>query len=256
MYLQQINDLENLLIKLMDYGYKHYDIIKSPTLKLFKGSEDIAYFYEDKEATGYTHKVKPVWSYNYPPKLDDLYNELSKATVQLPNIKVVRLTKKANGIRIRFEKPMHGNAHCAEAIWKGQITKCICNIKEQTNMSDPVINPASGLTALNTYGKDETNKEKEKEEMKDFSLSNLKDAVINKVTSLDKKTVTILAIIALLLLIVGKYQTIKDILIGIKDKVKRSKNFKAMVEDGTNALNSLKKLVGVKEVKAAKNDEA
>ena len=92
--------------------------------------------------------------------------------------------------------------------------------------------------------------------MKDFSLSNLKDAVIDKVTSLDKKTVTILAIIALLLLIVGKYQTIKDILIGIKDKVKRSKNFKAMVEDGTNALNSLKKLVGVKETKAAKNDEA
>lgn len=255
MHLQQIEDLRCLLIKLMDYGYRYYNTIKSPTLKLFKGSEDIAYFYEDKEATGYTHKFKPVWSCQCL-NLEDLYDHLNRATEKLPNIKVARLTKKANGIRIRFEKPMHGNKDCAEAIWKEQIAKCICNIKEQTNMSDTAIKPASCLTALNTYWKDETNKEKEKEEMKDFSLSNLKDAVIDKVTSLDKKTVTILAIIALLLLIVGKYQTIKDILIGIKDKVKRSKNFKAMVEDGTNALNSLKKLVGVKEVKATKNDEA
>ena len=83
--------------------------------------------------------------------------------------------------------------------------------------------------------------------MGNFSLSDLKDAVIDKVTHLDRKTVTILAILALLLLIVGKYQTIKDILIGIKDKVKRSKNFKAMVEDGTKAVNSLKKIVGIKD---------
>lgn len=96
---------------------------------------------------------------------------------------------------------------------------------------------------------------KKGEKMGDFSLSNLKDAVIDKVTSLDRKTITILAIIALLLLIVGKYQTIKDILIGIKDKVKRSKNFKAMVEDGTNAINGLKKIVGIKD-KGAKTDEA
>lgn len=240
MHLRQIEDLKCLLIKLMNYGYRRYDIIKSPTLKLFKGSENIAYFYEDKEDTGYTHKVKPVWSWDYPPELDDLYNALSRATVQLPNIKVARLTKKANGVRIRFEKPMHGNKDCAEAIWKEQIDKCIENIEKQYEAS----------TASNLKN------EKEKEEMKDFSLSNLKDAVIDKVTSLDKKTVTLLAIIALLLLIVGKYQTIKDILIGIKDKVKRSKNFKAMVEDGTNALNSLKKLVGVKETKAVKNDEA
>lgn len=255
MYLQQINDLENLLTKLKKYGYCYYDTIESPTLKLFRGSEDVAYFYKDKKDAGYTHKIRPVWSRQYP-NLEDLYDHLSRVTEKLPNIKVARLTKKANGIRIRFEKPIHGNKHCAEAIWENQIDECIRNLKELADMSDTTVNPANCLADLNTYWKDETNKEKEKEEMKDFSLSNLKDAVIDKVTSLDKKTVTILAIIALLLLIVGKYQTIKDILIGIKDKVKRSKNFKAMVEDGTNALNSLKKLVGIKETKAAKNDEA
>lgn len=83
--------------------------------------------------------------------------------------------------------------------------------------------------------------------MKDFSLSNLKDVVVDKVRCLDRKTITILALIALVLLVVGKYQTIKDILIGIKDKVKRSKNFKAMIEDGTNAINGLKKIIGIKE---------
>ena len=230
-------------------------MIESPTLKLFRGSENIAYFYENKEDAGYTHKVRPVWS-DQCPNLEDLYDHLGRITKELPNIKVARLTKKANGIRIRFEKPMHGNKYCAKEIWEEQIDKCIRNLKDIADMSDTAINPASYSEDFNTYWKDETNKEKEKEKMKDFSLSNLKDAVIDKVTSLDKKTVTILAIIALLLLIVGKYQTIKDILIGIKDKVKKSKNFKAMVEDGTNALNSLKKLVGVKETKAAKNDEA
>ena len=83
--------------------------------------------------------------------------------------------------------------------------------------------------------------------MKDFSLGNLKDAVVDKVRCLDRRTVTILALIVLVLLVVGKYQTIKDILIGIKDKVTRSKNFKAMIEDGTNAINGLKKIVGIKE---------
>ena len=92
--------------------------------------------------------------------------------------------------------------------------------------------------------------------MNDFSLTNLKDALVNKITHLDKKTITILALIALVLLVVGKYQDIKDILIGIKDKVKRSKNFKAMVADGTAAMDSLKKIVGVKNNKKETTDEA
>lgn len=99
-------------------------------------------------------------------------------------------------------------------------------------------------------------KKGEKKKMNDFSLTNLKDALVNKITHLDRKTVTILAIIALVLLVVGKYQDIKDILIGIKDKVKRSKNFKAMVADGTAALDSLKKIVGVKDNKKETVDEA
>lgn len=57
-----------------------------------------------------------------------------------------------------------------------------------------------------------------------------------------------------MLLVVGKYQDIKDILVGIKDKVKRSKNFKAMVADGTAAIDSLKKIVGVKDNKETTNE--
>ena len=99
-------------------------------------------------------------------------------------------------------------------------------------------------------------KKGEMKRMNDFSLTNLKDALVNKITHLDKKTVTILALIALVLLVVGKYQDIKDILIGIKDKVKRSKNFKAMVADGTAAIDSLKKIVGVKDSKKDTTNEA
>ena len=88
--------------------------------------------------------------------------------------------------------------------------------------------------------------------MKDFSLTNLKDAVINKVTNLDKKTISILAIIALILLIVCRYNDLKDIAKGIKDKITKSKNFKAMKEDANAALDSLKKIIGIK--KGADNE--
>lgn len=88
--------------------------------------------------------------------------------------------------------------------------------------------------------------------MKDFSLTNLKDAVINKVTNLDKKTISILAIIALILLIVCRYNDLKDIAKGIKDKITKSKNFKAMKEDANAALDSLKKIIGIK--KGANNE--
>ena len=110
------------------------------------------------------------------------------------------------------------------------------------------------VTNCTSYEKVTVNKENKK--MNDFSLSNLKDALISKVTHLDKKTITIIALIALILLVVGKYQDIKDILIGIKDKVKRSKNFKAMVADGTAALSSLKKIVGIKDNEKDNESEA
>lgn len=100
----------------------------------------------------------------------------------------------------------------------------------------------------------ECNVIKGEKRMNSFSLTNLKDALVNKITHLDKKTITILALIALVLLVVGKYQDIKDILIGIKDKVKRSKNFKAMVADSTAAIDSLKKIVGVKDNKETTNE--
>lgn len=100
----------------------------------------------------------------------------------------------------------------------------------------------------------ECNVIKGEKKMNSFSLTNLKDALVNKITHLDKKTITILALIALVLLVVGKYQDIKDILVGIKNKVKRSKNFKAMVADGTAAIDSLKKIVGVKDNKETTNE--
>lgn len=97
-----------------------------------------------------------------------------------------------------------------------------------------------------------TIKKKGTHKMKDFSLTNLKDAVINKVTNLDKKTISILAIIALILLIVCRYNDLKDIAKGIKDKITKSKNFKAMKEDANAALDSLKKIIGIK--KGADNE--
>lgn len=168
-----------------------------------------------------------------------LFDNIGQWVKAIPEIKVCHL--KDGNLRIRFEEDttIFDRRQAIERL-------------KQTIRQDVSV----GTTDAPLPCVDEKYKEKKGEEkrMNDFSLTNLKDALVNKITHLDKKTITILALIALVLLVVGKYQDIKDILIGIKDKVKRSKNFKAMVADGTAAIDSLKKIVGVKDNKETTNE--
>ncbi len=170
-----------------------------------------------------------------------LFDNMGPWTRDIPEIKVCYL--KDGNLRIRFDDSVTPLPDRAQAVQNLKQT-----IRQNVNVG--VVDERLPLI-------DEKYKEKKGEKrMNDFSLTNLKDALVNKITHLDKKTITILALIALVLLVIGKYQDIKDILIGIKDKVKRSKNFKAMVADGTAAMDSLKKIVGVKNNKKETTDEA
>ena len=170
-----------------------------------------------------------------------LFNNMGQWVQSIPEIKVCYL--KDGNLRIRF-------AENASKLDRTLATQRLEQIIKQ-NVTIGTVN--APLPVIYDKHKE---KKGEMKRMNDFSLTNLKDALVNKITHLDKKTVTILALIALVLLVVGKYQDIKDILIGIKDKVKRSKNFKAMVADGTAAIDSLKKIVGVKDSKKDTTNEA
>ena len=204
------------------------------------------YYETYKAKAGYKTKNSIIRS-DKPNSMDDVYAALAKATEDVVGIKVARLSKTSNGIRIRFD------CEGLSARERGYLIDAVLGNLDYvpgaiTAITDSVPTPAATpLTPVNVNKEVRSTIAKGKDRhMGDFSLTNLKDALVDKVTHLDRKTVMILAIIALILLIVGKYTTIKDILIGIKDKIKRSKNFKAMMEDGTNAVNSLKKIVGVK----------
>ena len=240
---------ENQLIhELLSVAYHEAATSTVLCMKVFKGSENYIYFYEDSKGENpYTHKHN--WtSHRFDPDntfIENFFEFLVKYTENLPTIKVARLQKKANGIRIRFDE----NYSTREGL------NSLHNLIEKTYIMSNSPTPAKPEP---TQAKPEPTiwvrkpapcvaTEKKGNKMGDFSLSNLKDALVDKITHLDRKTVMILSIIALLLLIAGKYNTIKDILAGIKNKVKNSDNFKAMVTDGTNAINSLKKIVGVKD---------
>lgn len=212
--------LERLRTCLYDY----------PVIKVFKGTWNTVYMYEDTDSS-YSEKVKFTNEKLTDDLMEEVYDYLSSLFIGIPQIKFCRLSKKATGYRIRADVDCYTKVDCMNTLNK--VLGRIGIDKEPQTLSK-----APEKKCVH---------EKKGKQMGNFSLSDLKDAVIDKVTHLDRKTVTILAILALLLLIVGKYQTIKDILIGIKDKVKRSKNFKAMVEDGTKAVNSLKKIVGIKD---------
>lgn len=214
--------LERLRTCLYDY----------PVIKVFKGTWDTVYMYEDTDGP-YSEKVKFTNEKLTDDIMEEVYDYLSLLFIGIPQIKFCRLSKKATGYRIRADVDCYAKTDCQQVIHD-----VLTRIYSSTDKEPQTLSKAPEKKRV--Y-------EKKGTQMGNFSLSDLKDAVIDKVTHLDRKTVTILAILALLLLIVGKYQTIKDILIGIKDKVKRSKNFKAMVEDGTKAVNSLKKIVGIKD---------
>lgn len=214
--------LERLRTCLYDY----------PVIKVFKGTWDTVYMYEDTDSS-YSEKVKFTNEKLTDDLMEEAYEYLSLLFIGIPQIKFCRLSKKATGYRIRADVDCYTKSDCQRVL-----SDMLTRIYSSMDKEPQTLSKAPEKKCVH---------EKKGKQMGNFSLSDLKDAVIDKVTHLDRKTVTILAILALLLLIVGKYQTIKDILIGIKDKVKRSKNFKAMVEDGTKAVNSLKKIVGIKD---------
>lgn len=211
-------------------------------VKIFKGTSCSMYAYENNKSQYICKKTWDVAGSN--SDVEAIYESMVKATSNMKSFKLCRLEKKESGFRFRFdehEKLTHDG--------KDSTLKLIRRrVKEDLLYSKGVFVPKDEQikwTPVSTNKKvvEKTNKEKK---MNDFSLTNLKNAIINKVTTLDKKTITIIGILILLLLIATRYQDIKDILIGIKDKIKRSKNFKAMMSDGEKAIDSLKKIVGVK----------
>ena len=162
----------------------------------------------------------------------------------MKSFKLCRLEKKESGFRFRFDEHKQLSYDSKDSTLK-LIRR---RVKEDLYYSKGVFVPKGEpiKCKLVSTNKKVVVKENKEKKMNDFSLTNLKNAIINKVTTLDKKTITIIGILILLLLIATRYQDIKDILIGIKDKIKRSKNFKAMMSDGEKAIDSLKKIVGVK----------
>ena len=229
-----------LIHELLNVAYNEAARSTVLCMKVFKGSENCIYFYGDHKGEG-PYAYKRNWtSHRFDSDntfIENFFEFLVKYTENLPAIKVARLQKKANGIRIRFDEnysTREGRDSLLALIEKAYV---ISNPPAPAK-PEPTTSVCKSAPCVAT--------EKKGNKMGDFSLSNLKDALVDKITHLDRKTVMILSIIALLLLIAGKYNTIKDILAGIKNKVKNSDNFKAMVTDGTNAINSLKKIVGVK----------
>lgn len=208
-------------------------------IKIYDGQPKLVYGYKDLKSP-YIDKTLMTIDKIPDDVIDKLHRILRETMLPVKGMTFCRLTQSEHGMRIRFtdETLSYNNKVFAINSFEGnlRLRGYLENKEPLKEVQVPV--PVKKI-------------EKEKKKMESFSLSNLKDALVNKITHLDRKTVMILAIIALLLLILGKYQTIKDILIGIKDKVKRSKNFKAMVEDGTNAINGLKKIIGVKDKEAA-----
>ena len=202
--------------------------------KMFSGSSCAFYSYKDKDAP-YLEKING--ALNDDVDKESAYNVIVSASGS--DLKCARLTKNSNGWRFRFPDDCTDKFDALERVRQRILQQQTCINTNYVRTEIPQ------LTAPRDWGK-LTPVKKERKAMNDFSLTNLKNALIDKVTHLDKKTVTILSIIALVLLVFCKYKDIKDIFNGIKTKIVNSDNFKEMVSDGTSAVNSLKKIVGVK----------
>ena len=245
--------------------------------KIFYGTPNVLYGYPDVDSA-YSEKAKIT---AIPFSTEDLKDACKFISEVLSSEKILTChMQKSPGFRLRIPGDMIGvrDAVAASKLWAAARNKVldayekekaiqprkiystmqtgccamepqpICPPARNTAQLMAVTSPAAALLSKRFCPDLEPSTvNKGEKKVKDFSLTNLKDALVDKVTSLDKKTITILAVIALLLLIVGKYQDIKDIAKGIKDKVTRSKNFKAMVADANSAVAGLKKIVGIKE---------
>lgn len=222
---------------------------KLPVIKIFNGTAGVVYFYESK-STDARYAVKERYESNISDEmLQDMMATLTSCIGDYPKIKYATLSKNTSGFRLRFNVEEYPDIDTKSEI-NTLFALAILKYKYSSANDAP-------QTPVSTYtGNTCTPKTERKNKMNDFSLTNLKDALVDKVTNLDKKTISILAIIALVLLVVGKYNTIKGLVVGIKDKVTGSDDFKAMVADGTKAIDSLKKIVGVKpDTKAKKGKE-
>lgn len=234
--------MDQYLLQLLNI-MKHQMLSRGCTvIKIYDGQPKLVYGYKDLKSP-YMGKTLMITDKIPDNVIDKLHRILRETMLSVKGMTFCRLTQAEHGIRIRFTD---------ESLSYHDKFFVINNFEENLRRKGYLKTPDIKQPLERAQVPVPVKKiEKEKKKMESFSLSNLKDALVNKITHLDRKTVMILAIIALVLLILGKYQTIKDILIGIKDKVKRSKNFKAMVEDGTNAINGLKKIIGVKDKEAA-----
>ena len=66
-----------------------------------------------------------------------------------------------------------------------------------------------------------------------------------KVKNLSPDTITKIAAVALVLLVIGKYSLVKKLLIDVKKNVQDSDSYKEIVKDGTTVVKNAKKLVGI-----------
>lgn len=221
---------------------------KTIVFKIYKNTPKLLYCYKTTNDEVYTNKETLKYNLTdellYKTDFLEVFNRISKSLAEMCTIKTL-LSKDQTYFRIRLdeERLLQGVCHKLFVVDEALTDVLGSFEKEQPNVCVPL---PTYVDASQLYNPRVINKSKERKEMKDFSITNLKNALVNKITHLDKRTITILAIIALLLLALGKYQDIKDIAKGIKDKVTRSKNFKAMVTDAKNALTGLKKIIGIK----------
>ena len=208
---------------------------RAMVFKMFSGAGNAFYYYIDKDSP-YLGKIYGSLSDN--ASKEAAYSAIVSASES--DLKCARLTKNGNGWRFRFPD------NCSDRL--AALDRVEQRIKDKLNrgMVADTLTPVSTYVRTTNPGEIYSGTKERKKPMNDFSLTNLKNALIDKVTHLDKKTVTILSIIALVLLVFCKYKDIKDIFNGIKTKIVNSDNFKEMVSDGTSAVNSLKKIVGVK----------
>lgn len=261
--------------------------LKYNSFCLYYGSNNTTLYAHNKYSKPYDTKLLFTDKKMSDDMLESMSSVLVKASEEIDEIKTCNLHKTKKGFRLRFSREDYDQTTKKEII-AYLFAEAISIVNDEYVLdiydlaikcqdidlgispdTDPGISRNINPDTTDTYIEQTTrllalekpeeaavtNSKQNKEELKvnEFSLTNLKDALVSKITSLDKKTVTILAIIALALLVVGKYQDIKDIIKGIVDKIKKSKNFKAMVEDGSNAIKNLKKIVGIKERKTDEN---
>lgn len=253
--------------------------LKYNSFCLYYGSNNTTLYVHDRYNKPYDAKLLFTDKKMSDDMLESMSSVLVIASEEMDEIKTCNLHKTKKGFRLRFSHEGYDRT-TKEEIIEHLFAKAISIVNDEYGLDiydltikyqdiDLGINQNIAADTTDTHIEQTTcplasekpeeaavtNSKQNKEELKvnEFSLTNLKDALVSKITSLDKKTVTILAIIALVLLVVGKYQDIKDIIKGIVDKVKKSKNFKAMVEDGSNAVKNLKKIVGIKERKTDEN---